>query len=105
LAEAGLLPLYEEVMEKNRRAFLTLAAVNLPEARYVLAMAWRKRTIFKMNLRELHHFIELRSKSGGHFSYRALVYEMYEQVKTRHPLLVEHLRAVKMNFDEDFYKR
>ncbi len=68
-------------------------------------MAWRKRTIFKMNLRELYHMVELRSRSGGHFSYRTLVYDMYELLKKNHPLLAADVRAVKMNFDADFFGR
>ncbi|MCX6781032.1 MAG: FAD-dependent thymidylate synthase, partial [Candidatus Magasanikbacteria bacterium] len=105
LEDAGLLPFYQALMEKNRAAFHKLAAFDIEEARYVLAMAWRKRTIFKMNLRELYHIVELRSRSGGHFSYRTLVYDMYELVKKHHPLLVEHLRATKMDFDADFFGR
>ena len=92
-------------MEDNRAAFETLASFNADEARFVLAKAWRKRTVFKMNLRELYHIVELRSRSGGHFSYRTLVYDMYERVRAHHPLLVEHLRAVKMDFDADFFGR
>ena len=105
LEDAGLLPFYEELLEKNRIAYRTLAAHNADEARYVLAMAWRKRTIFKMNLRELYHVVELRSRSGGHFSYRTLVYDMYELLKKHHPLLAANMRAVKMDFDADFFGR
>lgn len=105
LADAGLLPFYEGLLERNRSAFETLAAAHADEARYVLAMAWRKRTLFKMNLRELYHIVELRSRSGGHFSYRTLVYDMYELLRRHHPLLVQHLRAVKMDFDADFFGR
>lgn len=105
LTEAGLLPLFEEILENNKDAFEQLAAFDAEEARYVLAMAWNKRTLFKMNLRELHHFIELRSKAGGHFSYRTLVYEMFEKMSAAHPLLTAEMRAVKMDFDADFYSR
>jgi len=105
LPDAGLLEEYHEVMEHARAAY-ELIANDLPhEAQYVIPMAFKKRTLFKMNLREFFHIVELRTKSGGHFSYRALVYEMYEQVKAKHPALVKSLRAIKMNFDEDFYKR
>ncbi len=105
LEDAGLLPLYEKLLHANREAFAALSAIDGEEARYVLAMAWRKRTLFKMNLRELYHIIELRSRSGGHFSYRTLVYDMYELVRKQHPLLAEHIRATHMNFDADFYGR
>ncbi len=105
LKDAGLLAYYEAVMEKNRAAYQTLAACDPDEARYALAMAWRKRTVFKMNLRELYHIVELRTRSGGHFSYRALCYDMYELCKKHHPLLAAHMRAIKMDFDADFFGR
>lgn len=105
LEDAGLLPYYEAVLEKNRATYKRLAEHNPDEARYVLAMAWRKRTIFKMNLRELYHIVELRSRSGGHFSYRTLVYDMYELLKKHHPMLAADMRAVKMDFDADFFGR
>lgn len=105
LEDAGLRDYYENLLARNREAYLELAQTDADEARYLLAMAWRKRTIFKMNLRELYHIIELRSRSGGHFSYRTLVYDMYEILKKHHPLLAEHVRAVKMDFDADFFGR
>lgn len=105
LADAGLLTFYEELMGRNAATFETLAAANVDEARYVLAMAWRKRTLFKMNVRELYHVVELRSRIGGHFSYRTLVYDMYELLRRHHPLLAQHLRAIKMDFDADFFGR
>ena len=105
LPDAGLLEEYQEVMEKARAAY-ELIAEDLPhEAQYVIPMAFRKRTLFKMNLREFFHIVELRTKSGGHFSYRALVYEMYEQVRAQHPALAKSIRAVKINWQEDFYRR
>ncbi len=105
LTEAGLLPRYEELLTANRTAFEKLALYNIDEARFVLAKAWRKRTIFKMNLRELYHIVELRTRSGGHFSYRSLCYDMYELLKKHHPILAAHIRAVKMDFDADFFGR
>lgn len=105
LEDAGLLPVYDKAMQDAAAAVTAINKDFADDATYLIPLGYRKRTLFKMNLRELHHFVELRSKSGGHFSYRALVYEMYEKVKKAHPLLVEHLRAVKMDFSADFYKR
>ncbi|MFH0829040.1 MAG: FAD-dependent thymidylate synthase [Candidatus Kerfeldbacteria bacterium] len=105
LEDAGLLPTFDEAMKKAAHAVETIGKDLPDDSTYLIPLGYKKRTLFKMNLRELHHFVELRSKSGGHFSYRALVYDMYEQVKKVHPMLVEHLRAIKMDFPADFYKR
>ncbi len=105
LEHANGLELFTQTIEKTKQAHDIIAKDFPEEARYLIPMAFRKRTLFKMNLRELYHIIEIRSKAGGHFSYRALVYEMYEQLKARHPLLAKHIRAVKMDFKQDFFKR
>jgi len=105
LEDAGLLPIYAEAMEASANAVATLSKDFIDEAGYLIALGYKKRTLFKMNLREFYHIVELRTKSGGHFSYRELVYEMYEQFKQQHPLLVSNIRAVKMDFDGDFYNR
>ena len=105
LEDADGLESYKEAMDAALAGYRAVAAEHPEEAAYLVPMAFKKRTLLKMNLREFYHLVELRSKSGGHFSYRDLVYEMYENVKAAHPLLVEDLRAVKMDFDEDFFKR
>ncbi len=105
LEDADGLDGYKEAMDFALEGYRMVAEEQPDEAAYLIPMAFKKRTLLKMNLREFYHLVELRSKTGGHFSYRELVYEMYEKVKAAHPLLVNDLRAVKMNFDEDFFKR
>jgi len=103
--EAGLLPRYQALMAHNKERVEELEKHFGKTSQYLIALGWKKRTLFKMNLRELYHMVELRTKSGGHFSYRDLCYDMYEQVKNAHPLLVRDLRAVKPNFPSEFFER
>lgn len=103
--EAGLLPRFQTLMTGNKERVEELEKSLGKTSQYLIALGWRKRTLFKMNLRELYHMIELRTKAGGHFSYRDLCYDMYEQVKNVHPLLVRDLRAVKPNFPQEFFER
>ena len=105
LEEAGGLERFQSIFKSNHDRVMKLESLIGQSAQYLMAMGWRKRTLFKMNLREFHHLIELRTKAGGHFSYRDLCYNMYEQVKAAHPLLVEHLRAVKPDFPKEFFER
>mmetsp|Transcript_33295 Transcript_33295/g.54003 ORF Transcript_33295/g.54003 Transcript_33295/m.54003 type:complete len:531 (+) Transcript_33295:164-1756(+) len=99
------LQLYQRVMTQAAKTYDAIAAQFPGEAAYILPLAYRKRTLFKMNLRELYHIVELRTKPGGHFSYRELVYDMFEQFRKLHPMLAADMRAVKMDFDDDFFKR
>eukprot|EP00741_Cyanophora_paradoxa_P011182 tig00020554_g10802.t1 len=100
------LNIYNEAMNEAASTFRAIAEAGQPaEAAYVIPLGYRKRTLFKMNLREMYHIVELRTKPGGHFSYRDLVYELFEQFRKQHPLLAEHMRAVKNIYEEDFFKR
>lgn len=74
-------------------------------SRYLIPLGFRKRTLFKMNLRELIHIVNLRTKTGGHFSYRTLCYEMYEKYIKEYPEMKVLFNAVEMDFAADFYKR
>ena len=46
----------------------------------VIPLAFRKRTLFKMDFAEALYISELRSGPAGHFSYRNVAYAMYEAV-------------------------
>ncbi|MBU0597591.1 FAD-dependent thymidylate synthase [Patescibacteria group bacterium] len=103
--EAGLVSLFQEIYRKAQSAWEEMSEEFPKEAQYIIPLGFRKRTIFKMNLRELFHIVELRTKPGGHISYRNLCYDMFTQVKKRHPLLVQNMRAVKPDFKYEFFER
>ena len=60
---------------------------------YLLPMAFRKRTLFKMDFAEALYIAELRSGAAGHFSYRNVAYAMYEEVAKKHPALAKYFRV------------
>lgn len=92
VTEAGLEADYAGQLERAREVYEAIAAVDASRARYILPMAYKKRVLFKANLRELYHFIPLRSSEKGHINYRRIARDMYEQVKKVHPVLVESMR-------------
>ncbi len=102
---AGGLDIFETVIQKAGALYRTMAQDLPHEASYVLPMATRKRTLFLMNPRELTHMVELRSKSGGHMSYREVVRDMLDQTRASYPQLVQHIRLAPVDFAADFYKR
>jgi thymidylate synthase ThyX len=105
LAAAGGLDIFETVCQQVSAAYRILSADFPFEASYVLPLATKKRTLFFMNARELTHMVELRSRSGGHLSYRQIVKDMHEQVRAFYPNLVKHIRISEIDFEKDFYKR
>ena len=60
---------------------------------YVLPMAFRKRTLFKMDFAEALYISELRSGAAGHFSYRRVAYAMYQEMAKQHPSLAGYFRV------------
>jgi thymidylate synthase ThyX len=89
----GLLPPYEECMSRAEQAHRTMAADLPREAAYVLPLAFRKRVLFTWNLREICHFVQLRSAKQGHASYRQIAQQVFREIERVHPLLAKYIRV------------
>ncbi len=75
------------------------------QSEYVIPLAFRKRTLFKMDLAEAIYISELRTGVAGHFSYRNVAYAMYEAVAQRHPALAKYFRVTDVREPVDLLKR
>jgi thymidylate synthase ThyX len=106
---AGLTIRYDSVMDAARAAVAKLAARQTPEAeeqsQYATTLAFRKRTLFKMDLSEAIYISELRTGAAGHFSYRNVAYVMYEAVAQRYPALTKYFRVTDVREPVDLLKR
>lgn len=89
----GLLREYEECMTRARSAFDEIVRDFPREAPYVLPLAYRKRVLFTWNLREIHHFVQLRSAKQGHTSYRQIAQQVFRELERVHPLLAKYIRV------------
>lgn len=97
LEAAGFAAPYRQALEAAAETTETIAA-DLPEAaQYVVPFAYRVRWRMTLNLREVYHFVELRSARQGHPSYRAIAQEMYRQIQAVHPTLVAGMQFVDLN--------
>ncbi|MFH0875346.1 MAG: FAD-dependent thymidylate synthase [archaeon] len=93
--EVGLSAKYEKCMEKAAIANKFISVEFQKEAQYVIPLAYKKRVLFTWNLRELYHFIKLRSGKEGHISYRKIAWLCYGELAKVHPLLAKYLRVDK----------
>lgn len=93
IAEFGLLDIFEECMRRASEAYRTLVDIDREAASYVLPLASRVRVLFTWNLRELHHFISLRSGKQGHASYRRIAQGVWKALHERDPLMAEFIRV------------
>ncbi|MBU0648384.1 FAD-dependent thymidylate synthase, partial [Patescibacteria group bacterium] len=91
LDQVGLVPRFKLCMEKAAMAFAKISTLFPFEAQYVIPMAFRKRVLITWNLRELFHFIRLRSGREGHISYRRVAMECYDKINEIHPMLGKYL--------------
>ena len=109
IESAGLGKRYSSVMQRTREAATQLAGREVDEAeeqsQYVIPLAFRKRTLFKMDLAEAIYISELRTGEAGHFSYRNVAYAMYEAVAKRYPALAKHFRVTDVREPVDLLKR
>ena len=91
IKEAGFEKEFKECMEKAKTAFNEIKKEFPKEAQYIIPLAYKKRLLVTMNLRELFHFIRLRSGSMGHISYRKIAWQMHDLIKEKHPLLAKYI--------------
>jgi thymidylate synthase ThyX len=106
---AGVRGSYDAVMKRTAEAVGKLAERPGSEAKenaqYAIPLAFRKRTLFKMDFAEVVYISELRTGPAGHFSYRNVAYAMYEAVAKKHPALAKHLRVTDVREPVDLLKR
>jgi thymidylate synthase ThyX len=109
LAEAGVLADYQSAVDAAHLASTQVAASGAPEAPqsalYLLPLATRIRSLFKMDFAEAQYISELRSAPAGHFSYRRVAWEMFQAVERQHPSLARHIRVTDFTKPIDLLQR
>jgi len=109
LEAAGARETYDAVMQGAAEAVEQLAQRPGSEAKenaqYAIPLAFRKRTLFKMDFAEVVYISELRTTPAGHASYRNVSYAMYESGAKRHPVLAKYFRVTDVREPVDLLKR
>jgi thymidylate synthase ThyX len=109
LAEAGALESFQAAINAAHAASQTIAASQAPEAAasalYLLPLATRIRSLFKMDFAEAQYISELRSGPAGHFSYRRVAWEMFLALQKQHPSLAKHIRVTDFTQPIDLLQR
>lgn len=109
LEAAGARSEYQALMEQTAHVVTHLAESGGTEARenseYAIPLAFRKRTLFKMDFAEAVYISELRTTPAGHVSYRNVAYAMYEEVARKYPALARYFRVTDVREPVDLLKR
>jgi thymidylate synthase ThyX len=106
---AGVRSDYEAAMKGAAAAVQKIAAIqggeSVQNAQYAIPLAFRKRTLFKMDFAETVYISELRTTPAGHTSYRNVAYAMYETVAAKYPALRKYFRVHDVREPVDLLKR
>ncbi len=108
---AGVRSDYESAMKRAETAVEKLSASGNIEAearqnaQYAIPLAFRKRTLFKMDFAEAVYISELRTTPAGHVSYRNVAYAMYEAVAAKYPALAKYFRVHDVREPVDLLQR
>ena len=93
LRSLGIHDRYEQALDGVRPAWERLASHDPFAAQYVVPLAYRVRTLWTLNLREVFHVVELRSARQGHANYRRVAQALYREVCQVHPWLTDLIRV------------
>lgn len=93
LEALGVLGEFRRALDRAENAWKAIAKVSPDAAQYVVPLAFRVRTLWTLDLRELVHVIELRSARQGHQSYRRMAHELMALAEERYPWLAAHVRV------------
>jgi thymidylate synthase ThyX len=106
---AGVRSDYEAAMKRAETTVQKISAAGGEDARqnaqYAIPLAFRKRTLFKMDFAEAVYISELRTTPAGHTSYRNVAYAMYEAVAAKYPALAKYFRVHDVREPVDLLER
>lgn len=93
--EAGMENEFKLCMNTAKETYDAISKEFPDEAVYIIPLAYKKRLLMTMNLRELFHFIKLRSGKQGHESYRKIAWDMYDEIAKVHPFIAKFIEVCK----------
>jgi hypothetical protein len=107
ITEAGHTDRYAATMRRAQTGAQVLAeaGADAPDTQYLIPLACRKRTLFKMDFAEVVYISELRTTPAGHWSYRKVAWEMYEAAAKRYPALAKYFRVHDIHAPVDLLQR
>ncbi|PYX90598.1 MAG: alternative thymidylate synthase [Acidobacteria bacterium] len=109
LEAAGVRSEYDSIMAQTARSVEHLSGGSGAEAhenaQYAIPLAFRKRTLFKMDFAEAVYISELRTTPAGHVSYRNVAWAMYEAVARKYPALAPYFRVTDVREPVNLLKR
>ncbi|MBT7903248.1 hypothetical protein HN587_05275 [Candidatus Woesearchaeota archaeon] len=105
IIDAGFEQIYREVIEQAADAHNIIHADLPEEAQYVVPFAFKVRYNMRMNLRSAFYMVELRTKPGGHISYRKIAKDMADHITQVYPRIGKQFHMILDGLDEGSISR
>ena len=100
LIEAGLDQEYRQAMDAVRQDIELLKKQDQEASLYAVPFGFKVRCLFKMDYAEAEYISKLRSGVKGHWSYRAVAWQMKQQLIQRYPYLGEQIHATPSDIED-----
>jgi len=97
IKQMGLADVYDAGMAQAGQLVRDLEREVGVVAHYLIPFAYRSATLYKMHLAQAAYLTELRSGVMGHFSYREVACQMYNQLAKRFPFLEGKFRVTPLS--------
>lgn len=101
VSEAGFEDDFRACFSLSVKLFSVMSQDNESQAQYATLFGHRMRYRFIMNLRQLFHFLELRTGPAGHPGYRKICNQMFNILKVVYPISGDGMRFVNQGEDPE----
>jgi thymidylate synthase ThyX len=100
LVEAGLDQEYRQAMDAVRNDIELLKKKDQEASLYAIPFGFKVRCLFKMDYAEAEYIAKLRSGVKGHWSYRAVAWQMKQQLAKKFPFLGDGIQATPPDVED-----
>lgn len=91
--ESWCLDIFEKAMKKADEAYKIIYKDFPYQAQFIVPFAYKYRTMYSWNPREIQYFIELRSMPQGHESYREIAQDLHTEMTKKFPLFAKYINC------------
>ncbi len=100
LVDAGLDGDYRSAMDAVKQDIESIRKTSQEAALYAIPFGFKVRCLFKMDFAEAEYIARLRSGVKGHWSYRAVAWQLKEALAARAPFLAQLIRATPPDVED-----
>lgn len=91
--ESWCLGIFEKAMKKADETYKLIYKDFPYQAQFIVPFAYKYRTMYSWNPREIQYFIELRSMPQGHESYRTIAQDLHDEMLKKFPIFGKYINC------------